>query len=119
MALSIRQATVDDLIQMQRANLWCLPENYQMKYYLYHVLSWPQLLFVAEDHKGKWESRHRSSTVVNIGHPLHWYRHWCCACALLFLLPVCFKASQSPIRRALANIPFDVRKAVLSSLHSP
>ncbi|CBN74617.1 conserved unknown protein [Ectocarpus siliculosus] len=53
MALSIRQATVDDLIQMQTANLWCLPENYQMKYYLYHVLSWPQLLFVAEDHKGK------------------------------------------------------------------
>lgn len=52
MALSIRQATVDDLIQMQTANLWCLPENYQMKYYLYHVLSWPQLLFVAEDHKG-------------------------------------------------------------------
>lgn len=54
MALSIRQATVDDLIQMQTANLWCLPENYQMKYYLYHVLSWPQLLFVAEDHKGEW-----------------------------------------------------------------
>lgn len=53
MALSIRQATVDDLIQMQTANLWCLPENYQMKYYLYHVLSWPQLLFVAEDHKGE------------------------------------------------------------------
>lgn len=53
MALSIRQATVDDLLQMQAANLWCLPENYQMKYYLYHVLSWPQLLFVAEDHKGK------------------------------------------------------------------
>lgn len=56
MALSIRQATVDDLIQMQTANLWCLPENYQMKYYLYHVLSWPQLLFVAEDHKGERES---------------------------------------------------------------
>ncbi len=55
MALSIRQATVDDLIQMQTANLWCLPENYQMKYYLYHVLSWPQLLFVAEDHKGERE----------------------------------------------------------------
>lgn len=53
MALSIRQATVDDLLQMQATNLWCLPENYQMKYYLYHVLSWPQLLFVAEDYKGK------------------------------------------------------------------
>ena len=27
------------------------PENYQLKYYLYHILSWPQLLFVAEDCK--------------------------------------------------------------------
>eukprot|EP00959_Pyramimonas_sp_CCMP1952_P077732 1624887-Pyramimonas_sp.AAC.1 len=52
----IRQATVDDLLAMQSANLWCLPENYQilrptlqMKYYFYHVLSWPQLLYVAED----------------------------------------------------------------------
>mmetsp|Transcript_28377 Transcript_28377/g.53660 ORF Transcript_28377/g.53660 Transcript_28377/m.53660 type:complete len:212 (+) Transcript_28377:110-745(+) len=45
----IRQATVDDLLAMQNTNLWCLPENYQMKYYFYHVLSWPQLLYVAED----------------------------------------------------------------------
>jgi peptide alpha-N-acetyltransferase len=37
---------------MQRANLTCLPENYQMKYYFYHILSWPQLSFVAEDYKG-------------------------------------------------------------------
>lgn len=48
----IRQATVDDLFAMQAANLWCLPENYQMKYYLYHFLSWPQLLYVAEDAAG-------------------------------------------------------------------
>ena len=34
---------------MQECNLLCLPENYQMKYYFYHLLSWPQLLFVAED----------------------------------------------------------------------
>ncbi|CAM9849047.1 unnamed protein product [Chrysoparadoxa australica] len=53
MAVSIRSATMDDLIQMQNTNLWCLPENYQMKYYLYHILSWPQLLQVAEDHKGR------------------------------------------------------------------
>eukprot|EP00568_Trieres_chinensis_P004199 CAMPEP_0183298462 /NCGR_PEP_ID=MMETSP0160_2-20130417/5473_1 /TAXON_ID=2839 ORGANISM="Odontella Sinensis, Strain Grunow 1884" /NCGR_SAMPLE_ID=MMETSP0160_2 /ASSEMBLY_ACC=CAM_ASM_000250 /LENGTH=193 /DNA_ID=CAMNT_0025460499 /DNA_START=52 /DNA_END=633 /DNA_ORIENTATION=+ len=49
----IRTATVDDLLQMQQTNLWCLPENYQMKYYFYHLLSWPQLLWVAEDHDGK------------------------------------------------------------------
>lgn len=42
-----------DLPQMQNANLWCLPENYQMKYYYYHIMSWPQLLYVAEEHNGK------------------------------------------------------------------
>lgn len=44
----IRPATLDDLWEMQHCNLMCLPENYQMKYYLYHALSWPQLLHVAE-----------------------------------------------------------------------
>eukprot|EP00456_Euglypha_rotunda_P020832 TRINITY_DN18079_c0_g1_i5.p1 TRINITY_DN18079_c0_g1~~TRINITY_DN18079_c0_g1_i5.p1 ORF type:complete len:209 (+),score=28.40 TRINITY_DN18079_c0_g1_i5:83-709(+) len=48
--VSIRQATMSDLLEMQNCNLFCLPENYQMKYYLYHILSWPQLLFVAEDY---------------------------------------------------------------------
>jgi len=33
---------------MQKANLFCLPENYQMKYYLYHLQTWPQLSQVAE-----------------------------------------------------------------------
>eukprot|EP01119_Soliformovum_irregulare_P018741 TRINITY_DN57_c0_g1_i1.p1 TRINITY_DN57_c0_g1~~TRINITY_DN57_c0_g1_i1.p1 ORF type:complete len:230 (+),score=57.94 TRINITY_DN57_c0_g1_i1:48-737(+) len=50
--ISIRRATVEDLPVMQATNLCCLPENYQMKYYLYHLLSWPQLSYVAEDHKG-------------------------------------------------------------------
>lgn len=49
----IRQATAEDMIQMQNSNLWCLPENYHLKYYLYHILSWPQLLHVAENHKGE------------------------------------------------------------------
>lgn len=49
----IRQATVDDLLSMQTCNLMCLPENYQMKYYFYHILSWPQLLYVAEDYNNK------------------------------------------------------------------
>ncbi|GAM29418.1 hypothetical protein SAMD00019534_125940, partial [Acytostelium subglobosum LB1] len=44
---------VSDLLQMQNANLTCLPENYQLKYYFYHVLTWPQLSFVAEDDNGK------------------------------------------------------------------
>ena len=49
----VRRAVLDDLIAMQQCNLFCLPENYQLKYYLYHILSWPQLLFVAEDYDGK------------------------------------------------------------------
>ncbi|CAG0914914.1 unnamed protein product [Notodromas monacha] len=43
----------NDLINMQHCNLLCLPENYQMKYYFYHGLSWPQLSFVAEDEAGR------------------------------------------------------------------
>ena len=51
--VSIRRATVDDLLKMQQTNLLCLPENYQFKYYIYHYLSWPSLLHVTEDHNGK------------------------------------------------------------------
>ena len=40
-------------MNMQHCNLLCLPENYQMKYYFYHGLSWPQLSYVGEDEKGK------------------------------------------------------------------
>eukprot|EP00746_Dinoflagellata_sp_MGD_P166529 gnl/MRDRNA2_/MRDRNA2_96473_c0_seq1.p1 gnl/MRDRNA2_/MRDRNA2_96473_c0~~gnl/MRDRNA2_/MRDRNA2_96473_c0_seq1.p1 ORF type:complete len:252 (+),score=76.82 gnl/MRDRNA2_/MRDRNA2_96473_c0_seq1:130-885(+) len=49
----IRPANVEDLIAMQACNLCCLPENYQLKYYLYHILSWPHLLYVAEDYNKK------------------------------------------------------------------
>ena len=48
MGVCVRAATTDDLWAMQRCNLLCLPENYQMKYYLYHALSWPSLLQVAD-----------------------------------------------------------------------
>jgi peptide alpha-N-acetyltransferase len=47
--VNIRQAQPEDLLAMQTCNLSCLPENYQLKYYMYHILSWPQLMFVAED----------------------------------------------------------------------
>ena len=40
-------------MNMQHCNLLCLPENYQMKYYFYHALSWPQLSYCAEDEHGK------------------------------------------------------------------
>merc|ERR1712190_529640 len=51
--VSIRPATIDDLPGMQACNLCCLPENYQMKYYFYHILSWPQLPHVAQEYSGK------------------------------------------------------------------
>ncbi|WOH04389.1 hypothetical protein DCAR_0623798 [Daucus carota subsp. sativus] len=49
----IRRATINDLLAMQACNLFCLPENYQLQIYLYHIISWPQLLYVAEDYNGK------------------------------------------------------------------
>jgi len=51
--MDIRRARVEDLALIQNANLMNLPENYQMKYYLYHLLSWPQLSYVAVSPNGK------------------------------------------------------------------
>jgi ribosomal protein S18 acetylase RimI-like enzyme len=50
--MNIRVANVNDLQKIQACNLLCLPENYQLKYYMYHALSWPLLSYVAEDNKG-------------------------------------------------------------------
>lgn len=47
MGITIRQAIIEDIQAMQNANLHNLPENYQLKYYMYHILSWPQASFVA------------------------------------------------------------------------
>lgn len=47
MPVTIRKATVNDMICMQNANLHNLPENYMLKYYMYHILSWPEASFVA------------------------------------------------------------------------
>ncbi|XP_007948573.2 N-alpha-acetyltransferase 11 [Orycteropus afer afer] len=51
--MNIRNARPEDLMNMQHCNLLCLPENYQMKYFFYHGLSWPQLSYIAEDEDGK------------------------------------------------------------------
>ncbi|KAI8897672.1 acyl-CoA N-acyltransferase [Globomyces pollinis-pini] len=50
--ITIRPAQVNDLLEMQNCNLHNLPENYTMKYYIYHIITWPQLSFVAVNHKG-------------------------------------------------------------------
>ena len=50
--VNIRRATLYDIQKMQNCNIWCLPENYQNRYYFYHYMSWQHLLYVAEDHTG-------------------------------------------------------------------
>ncbi|KAJ6245602.1 n-terminal acetyltransferase [Anaeramoeba flamelloides] len=49
----IRNARFEDIVAVQNANLQSLPENYQMRYYLYHFLTWPELTHVAENFEGK------------------------------------------------------------------
>ncbi|KAG7531853.1 hypothetical protein FFLO_04079 [Filobasidium floriforme] len=51
--MDIRQATVSDLLGMQKTNLFNLPENYTFKYYLYHAMTWPELSYVACNPKGE------------------------------------------------------------------
>ncbi|KAH0584729.1 hypothetical protein H2248_008001 [Termitomyces sp. 'cryptogamus'] len=51
--MNIRLARVDDMMGMQAANLQNLPENYVMKFWIYHAMTWPQISYVAEDHKGR------------------------------------------------------------------
>ncbi|KJA15598.1 hypothetical protein HYPSUDRAFT_48234 [Hypholoma sublateritium FD-334 SS-4] len=51
--MNVRLAKVDDLMGMQACNLQNLPENYMMKFWMYHAMTWPQISFVAEDHKGR------------------------------------------------------------------
>ncbi|KAF9028438.1 acyl-CoA N-acyltransferase [Hymenopellis radicata] len=51
--MNIRVARIDDTMGMQACNLQNLPENYTMKYYLYHLLTWPTLSYVAEDSNGR------------------------------------------------------------------
>lgn len=47
--MDIRPLRVSDIPNVQLTNLTNLPENYFLKYYLYHALSWPQLSYVAVD----------------------------------------------------------------------
>lgn len=51
--MNIRKAQISDLFQVQECNLVNLPENYIMKYFNYHLLTWPEISFVAETEEGK------------------------------------------------------------------
>ncbi|KAL9606058.1 MAG: hypothetical protein Q9179_000738 [Wetmoreana sp. 5 TL-2023] len=48
-AMDIRVLQAADIPHVQSTNITNLPENYYLKYYLYHALSWPQLSYVAVD----------------------------------------------------------------------
>ncbi|KAL0638567.1 N-terminal acetyltransferase A complex catalytic subunit ard1 [Maublancomyces gigas] len=47
--MDIRVLQPSDIPHVQLTNITNLPENYFLKYYLYHALSWPQLSYVAVD----------------------------------------------------------------------
>ena len=47
--MDIRLLHPSDIPYVQQTNITNLPENYFLKYYLYHALSWPQLSYVAVD----------------------------------------------------------------------
>lgn len=38
---------------MQELNIKCLPENYPFKYYYYHFVNWPEMIFIAENLEAK------------------------------------------------------------------
>uniref|UniRef100_A0A2K6S0A3 N-terminal amino-acid N(alpha)-acetyltransferase NatA n=1 Tax=Saimiri boliviensis boliviensis TaxID=39432 RepID=A0A2K6S0A3_SAIBB len=50
------------------ASLLCLPENYQMKYYFYHGLSWPQFSYIAEGDPDDVPHGHITSLAVKRSH---------------------------------------------------
>jgi ribosomal protein S18 acetylase RimI-like enzyme len=47
--MDIRQMQMSDIPYVQTANITNLPENYFLKYYLYHSASWSNLSYVAVD----------------------------------------------------------------------
>ncbi|KAH0577678.1 N-terminal acetyltransferase complex ARD1 subunit [Spironucleus salmonicida] len=44
---SIRRFNSSDIPQMQQINLQCLPENYSLRYWLQHLVLWPECSYVA------------------------------------------------------------------------
>lgn len=49
--VTIRPAEVTDLLEMQHCNLFNLPENYNLRYWLFHMASHPRLPQVAVDER--------------------------------------------------------------------
>ena len=47
--VNIRLAGPEDMVRIQQCNILNLPENYNYMYYVYHSVSWPHIIFIAED----------------------------------------------------------------------
>ena len=60
---------IDLLPAIQTCNITNLPENYFLKYYLYHALSWPQLSFVAVVRNTR-KNKHGDETPKVVGYVL-------------------------------------------------
>ncbi|KAI6040000.1 N-alpha-acetyltransferase 10, NatA catalytic subunit [Pisolithus marmoratus] len=50
--LNIRPANPKDIVNMQRCNQLCLPENYLAQFWALCIVSWPHASFLAEDTSG-------------------------------------------------------------------
>ncbi|KAI6150260.1 acyl-CoA N-acyltransferase [Pisolithus tinctorius] len=50
--LNIRPANPKDLINLQRCNQLCLPENYLAQFWAFSIVSWPHVSFLAENASG-------------------------------------------------------------------
>ncbi|KAI6005460.1 acyl-CoA N-acyltransferase, partial [Pisolithus albus] len=51
--LNIRPANPKDIINLQRCNQLCLPENYVAQFWIHCIVSWPNTSFLAEDASGR------------------------------------------------------------------
>ncbi|AFZ81009.1 N-acetyltransferase, putative [Theileria equi strain WA] len=49
----VRRCSIYDLVSLSDCNLVNVIENYQMKYYFYHLLSWPHLTNIATNNRGR------------------------------------------------------------------
>ncbi|KIK12875.1 hypothetical protein PISMIDRAFT_689126 [Pisolithus microcarpus 441] len=51
--LNIRPANPKDIVNLQRCNQLCLPENYVAQFWVHCIVSWPNTSFLAEDASGR------------------------------------------------------------------
>lgn len=48
--MNIRQATAEDLLEIQYCNQQSLPTTYKIDVFMEHQIKWPELMYVAEEY---------------------------------------------------------------------